>query len=97
MERPLSSGKQTYDTKKDLYPLTQPIPKLEGVIQCSGLLLVVFLTFEHFIINIIVGEAQYVNDMPPMQGELFGAFVLAEAAPYSKIQSIDTAEALVNN
>ncbi|GLV36468.1 Aldehyde oxidase 3 [Carabus blaptoides fortunei] len=75
LERPLSSGKQTYETNKDLYPLTQPISKLEGIIQCSG-------------------EAQYVNDMPPIQGELFGAFVLAETAPYSKVKSVDTAKAL---
>ncbi len=36
LKRPLSSGKQEYDSHKDSYPLTQNIPKYEGLIQCSG-------------------------------------------------------------
>lgn len=36
LKRPLSSGKQEYDSFKDKYPLTQNIPKYEGLIQCSG-------------------------------------------------------------
>lgn len=36
LKRPLSSGKQTFDTHPENYPLTKPVPKLEGVIQCAG-------------------------------------------------------------
>lgn len=34
--RPLSSGQQDYPTEPKNYPLTQPIPKLESVVQCTG-------------------------------------------------------------
>ncbi|OWR49607.1 aldehyde oxidase 2 [Danaus plexippus plexippus] len=34
--RPVSSGTQTYDTDKSLWPLNQPVPKLEALTQCSG-------------------------------------------------------------
>ncbi|KAF2885005.1 hypothetical protein ILUMI_21179 [Ignelater luminosus] len=34
--RPVSSGTQDYETNESLYPLTQPIPKLEALAQCSG-------------------------------------------------------------
>ncbi|XP_075144825.1 uncharacterized protein LOC142219934 [Haematobia irritans] len=36
LKRELSSGIQTFDTQKKFYPVTQPIEKLEGLIQCSG-------------------------------------------------------------
>lgn len=36
LRRPLSSGKQTYDTQKNEYPLTEPIVKNDGVAQVSG-------------------------------------------------------------
>lgn len=36
LERPLSSGIQTYQPDEKKYPLTQAIPKYEGLIQCSG-------------------------------------------------------------
>lgn len=36
LKRPLSSGQQTFDTHPENYPLTKPVPKLEGVIQCAG-------------------------------------------------------------
>ncbi|XP_076300418.1 xanthine dehydrogenase [Lasioglossum baleicum] len=36
LERELSSGKQQYDTDKSLWPLTQPIPKIESAHQTSG-------------------------------------------------------------
>lgn len=36
LERPISKGVQDYDTDKSLYPLTQPIPKLEALAQTSG-------------------------------------------------------------
>lgn len=36
MIRELSSGTQTYDTYENKYPLTKPLPKYEGLIQCSG-------------------------------------------------------------
>ncbi|XP_047534257.1 xanthine dehydrogenase 1-like [Vanessa atalanta] len=34
--RPLSSGIQSYETDKSLWPLNQPVPKLEALSQCSG-------------------------------------------------------------
>ncbi|XP_067011294.2 xanthine dehydrogenase/oxidase [Anabrus simplex] len=34
--RPLSSGKQEFDTDKSMWPVNQPIPKLEATIQCAG-------------------------------------------------------------
>ncbi|XP_055707343.1 uncharacterized protein LOC129804238 isoform X2 [Phlebotomus papatasi] len=36
IERPLSSGKQSFDTYKENWPLTEPVDKLEAIIQCSG-------------------------------------------------------------
>lgn len=36
LDRPISSGTQSYDTFKDRYPLTEKVPKYEGLIQCSG-------------------------------------------------------------
>lgn len=36
LKRPISSGKQEYDSFKENYPLTQNVPKYEGLIQCSG-------------------------------------------------------------
>lgn len=36
VSRPISSGTQVYDSFKDRWPLTQPVPKYEGLIQCSG-------------------------------------------------------------
>lgn len=36
LERPLSSGTQTFDTVEANYPLTQPVMKLEALMQCSG-------------------------------------------------------------
>ncbi|GLV36466.1 Aldehyde oxidase 2 [Carabus blaptoides fortunei] len=75
LERELSTGTQIYQTHEELYPLTQPVVKLEAMIQCSG-------------------EAQYLNDTPPIPGELFGAFVLAEAKPLSLVKNVDASAAL---
>lgn len=36
IERPLSSGTQTFDTVEQNYPLTQPVMKLEALLQTSG-------------------------------------------------------------
>lgn len=36
LKRPLSSGKQEFETKPENYPLTKPVPKLEGMLQCTG-------------------------------------------------------------
>ncbi|XP_064073152.1 xanthine dehydrogenase/oxidase-like [Vanessa tameamea] len=58
LTRPLSSGKQDFQTDSSLYPLNQPVQKLEAIIQSSG-------------------EARYVNDIPPLPKEVFGAFVLS--------------------
>lgn len=35
-DRPISSGKQSFEVHKDKFPLTQPIPKIEALVQCSG-------------------------------------------------------------
>ncbi|XP_046967892.1 indole-3-acetaldehyde oxidase-like [Vanessa cardui] len=34
--RPISSGIQSYETDKSMWPLNQPVPKLEALTQCSG-------------------------------------------------------------
>ncbi|XP_055381707.1 uncharacterized protein LOC129612212 isoform X2 [Condylostylus longicornis] len=36
LHRPLSSGKQTYETIEKNYPLTKAIPKIEALVQCAG-------------------------------------------------------------
>lgn len=74
--RPISCGTQDFQTNKCLYPLNQPVPKYEGLIQSSG-------------------EAQYVNDIPPMPREVFGAFVLSTVHS-GKVDKIDATEILVS-
>lgn len=34
--RPLSKGKQEFDTNPILWPVTEPMPKVEALIQCAG-------------------------------------------------------------
>lgn len=36
IKRLTSKGSQTYDTDKTVWPLNQPVPKLEALVQCSG-------------------------------------------------------------
>jgi xanthine dehydrogenase/oxidase len=36
LERPVSTGKQDFETNKSVWPLNKPVPKLEAVTQCSG-------------------------------------------------------------
>lgn len=36
LERPISSGRHSFDTFVERYPLTEKVPKYEGLIQCSG-------------------------------------------------------------
>ncbi|XP_078070968.1 uncharacterized protein LOC144495034 isoform X2 [Mustelus asterias] len=36
LERPISTGKQTFSTKPEEYPLTKPMPKLNARLQTSG-------------------------------------------------------------
>lgn len=36
LTRPVSSGKREFDTRKEVWPLNQPVPKIEGLIQCAG-------------------------------------------------------------
>ncbi|XP_076232212.1 xanthine dehydrogenase/oxidase [Calliopsis andreniformis] len=74
LERELSSGTQDYDTDKNLWPLNQPLPKLEALYQASG-------------------EAQYVNDIPPFEDEVYCAFVLSTVSN-ATLKSIDPSEAL---
>ncbi|KDR17215.1 hypothetical protein L798_08320, partial [Zootermopsis nevadensis] len=61
LERPISTGKQDFETNESVWPLNKPLPKLEAVAQCSG-------------------EAQYVNDIPKMPGEVYAAFSLTTVA-----------------
>lgn len=75
LDREISSGTQSFDTHKELYPLTEKVPKYEGLIQCSG-------------------ELQYINDVKPMEGELWAAFVQATEV-HSLVESIDPSDALV--
>ena len=36
LDRGLSSGEQTWETDESQWPMTQPVEKYEGKIQCSG-------------------------------------------------------------
>lgn len=36
IERPISSGFQSFDTNENLWPLTEPVLKKESLIQCAG-------------------------------------------------------------
>lgn len=36
IERSISSGRQLFDTNRNLWPLTQPVLKNEALVQCSG-------------------------------------------------------------
>lgn len=74
LDRAISSGTQSYDSFEDRFPLTETVPKYEGLIQCSG-------------------ELQYVNDLKPMKGELWAAFVQATEL-HCFVESIDASEAL---
>ncbi|XP_026687972.1 xanthine dehydrogenase 2-like, partial [Diaphorina citri] len=73
-ERPVSDGDLVFDTDKKMWPLTKPVPKIDGLVQCAG-------------------EAEYVNDIPRVEGELFAAVLMADRGP-AKIKSIDTSKAL---
>ncbi|KAG5888275.1 hypothetical protein JTB14_025195 [Gonioctena quinquepunctata] len=42
------------------------------------------------------GQAEYIADIPDFPNQLHGAFVIAQAAPYSVIASIDTKDALAS-
>ena len=75
LERGISKGEQNYETDESMWPVSEPIEKLEAKWQCSG-------------------EIQYVGDIPMGQGELHGAFVMANQANCD-IASIDTTKALV--
>ena len=36
IKRQTSKGTQYFDTDESIWPLNQPIPKIEGLVQCSG-------------------------------------------------------------
>lgn len=36
IKRPISQGYQDYQSDSSLYPLNEPVPKLEALIQCAG-------------------------------------------------------------
>lgn len=36
IKRSTSHGTQTFETDKSVWPLNQPVPKLEALVQCSG-------------------------------------------------------------
>ncbi|KAL1462726.1 hypothetical protein WDU94_014539, partial [Cyamophila willieti] len=73
-ERPVSDGQLHFNTDKKMWPLTKPIPKIDGLVQCAG-------------------EAEYANDIPRIEGELYAAVLMADRGP-AKIKSIDTSKAL---
>ncbi|XP_067656035.1 uncharacterized protein [Haliotis asinina] len=72
--RPVSSGTQTYGTRKGEYPLTKPMTKVDATLQTSGI-------------------AQYVNDVPPVQGEVYASFVISTVGN-AEIDTVDTSAAL---
>ncbi|XP_046849634.1 xanthine dehydrogenase 1-like isoform X2 [Xenia sp. Carnegie-2017] len=72
--RPISSGKQSYDTDASRYPLTKPMTKITAKYQASG-------------------EAQYTDDIPKQDGEVYAAFVTTTVAN-CKIGNIDTSKAM---
>lgn len=74
--RPVSTGAQDFSSNKSLYPLTEPMPKLEALAQTTG-------------------QAEYINDIPDLPGQLYASFVEAKAPPQSKIKSISAEKALV--
>ncbi|KAF4522205.1 hypothetical protein B566_EDAN007356 [Ephemera danica] len=74
LERPLSSGQQHFETDKQRWPVNQPIPKIEAVLQSTG-------------------EAEYVNDLPRLPGELQAAFVITKCC-VGTIANIDATAAL---
>jgi hypothetical protein len=100
--RPLSSGKQIFETNKTMWPLTEPVPKLEAIAQCSGkqhfLFLsdqrVLFLFLKMYVI-FLAGDAEYINDLPLLPRENYAAFVLTSVGQ-GYISNIDPTEALVN-
>lgn len=77
LDRAISSGTQSYDQFADRYPLTETVPKYEGLIQASG-------------------ELKYINDLEPIKGELWAAFVQATEV-HSFVDHIDASEALVSD
>lgn len=36
IKRQTSKGMQSYETDSSIWPLNQPVPKLEALVQCSG-------------------------------------------------------------
>ena len=98
IERFVMHGKQDFDSDQSQWPLYQPISKIEGKIQASGLNKWIN-TYEQSCVMILIrfiilGEAEYVNDIPIQFGELFGAYVLTTVAN-AKLQKVDASEALV--
>ncbi|KAI8432032.1 hypothetical protein MSG28_004552 [Choristoneura fumiferana] len=75
IKRNTSKGTQMFDTDKSVWPLNQPVPKIEALVQCSG-------------------EANFANDLPSKVGEVYGAFVCADANSGSIISGFDATEAM---
>lgn len=80
LERPLSNGSQTFQSNGNLYPLTQPALKYEGLIQCAG---------EAEYIN------DKFSGTVTVDNELWAAFVPATQV-HAKIVRIDATKALVS-
>lgn len=74
--RPISSGLQDFETMPANWPLTQPVSKYEGLLQCAG-------------------EAEYVNDIALLPGELWAAFVPGTVVNATVVK-VDVEEALVS-
>ncbi|XP_046559775.1 indole-3-acetaldehyde oxidase-like [Haliotis rubra] len=106
--RPVSSGTQTYDTRKDEYPLTKPIVKADADLQTSGRVQYVGdipgIMFQNsgrvqYVGDIpgvmfqTSGRVQYVGDIPPVPNEVCAAFVISSVGN-ADIDTVDTSVAM---
>lgn len=53
------------------------------------------LLLEYFVLNYLLGEAEYLYDIPDHPHQLFAAFVLANTKPRSIVKKVDPSKALV--
>lgn len=96
LKRGLSSGQQKYETNKDLWPLQQPIPKIESLYQVFYLYIIILFieySFKIFYLQ-CAGEAEYIPYISLKPKELYACFVLAKK-PLAIITNIDPKDALV--
>lgn len=95
LERPISSGSQEYSTNPSVYPVSEPIIKIEAMAQTSGRKTAMLVNPKSLFFTSLLGEAEYLYDIPDHPHQLFAAFVLANAKPLSIITKVDPSKALV--